>query len=185
MASIPAHAKKVFQGEIFSVYQWPQEMYDGSTVTFEALKRTGTIQIIGTLEGHVLLSHESQPTKPLSYTFLGGRQEENEDPLVTAKRELLEESGMTSEDWELYKVFENHGKINWTTYLFIARNCRKVQDPNLDPGEKIEVVKVPFEKFLDIISSENFWGQNVANEILRTRLDEKKLATLKQKLFPK
>lgn len=184
MASIPTHAKKVFQGTIFSVYQWEQEMYDGTTETFEALKRPGTIQIIPTLEGHVLLSHESQPNKPLSYTFLGGRQEENEDPLVTAKRELLEESGMESDDWELLKTFEGHGKIIWPTYLFAARNCRKVQEPALDPGEKIEVVKVPFEEFLDITSSEDFWGQNVANEILRTRLDEEKLAAFKQKLFP-
>ena len=183
MTDIPTHAKKVFQGKIFSVYQWQQEMYDGSQETFEALTRPGTIQILATLEGHVLLSHESQPNKPLSYTFLGGRQEENEDPLVTAKRELLEESGMISEDWELLKIFETHGKILWPTYLFVARNCKKIQEPRLDPGEKIEVVKVSFEKFLDIVCSQDFWGQNVANELLRTRLDPHKLEEFRKKLL--
>ena len=31
---LPEQAKKVFDGEIFDVYQWDQEMYDGSTETF-------------------------------------------------------------------------------------------------------------------------------------------------------
>jgi ADP-ribose pyrophosphatase len=100
-------------------------MYDGSTATFEALKRPDTIQIIPTVDGKVLLAHEEQPNKPLSYTFLGGRAEEGEEPLVTAKRELLEETGMESDNWKLLKVFENEGKIEWNIYLFVARNCKK------------------------------------------------------------
>ena len=158
-------------------------MYDGSKATFEALKRPGTIQIIPTQEGHVLLSHEEQPTKALSYTFLGGRMEENEEPLETAKRELLEESGLESDDWELIKTYHVEGKINWPVYLFTARNCRKTTEPHLDPGEKIEVLKVTFDRFIEIVSSEAFWGQNIANDILRMRLDKTKLEDFKRKLF--
>lgn len=35
---LPPQAKKVFTGQIFDVYQWEQEMYDGSFETFEMLK---------------------------------------------------------------------------------------------------------------------------------------------------
>lgn len=180
---LPAHAKKVFQGKIFSVFQWEQEMYDGSTATFEALQRTGTIQIIATQDNHVLLAYEEQPTKPRSYSFLGGRQEKDEEPLLTAKRELLEESGMQSDNWELLKVYEVPGKIAWPIYLFVARNCTKVAEPQLDPGEKIDVVNVSFEDFLEIVSAEEFRSQNIANDILRMRLDKEKLEEFKQKLF--
>lgn len=182
---IPDSAKLVFKGKIFEVFQWEQEMYDGSTATFEALKRPNTIQIIPTIGGRVLLSHEEQPNKPLSYTFLGGRAEPNEEPLVTAKRELLEEAGMESDDWELIKTYESEGKIQWNTYLFAARNCKKVQEPRLDPGEKIEVKEFSFEEFLEIVSSEKFWGQNVANDILRMRLNSKKLEEFRKKLLLK
>ena len=180
---LPSTAKRVFKGIIFDVYQWEQEMYDGSTATFEALKRPGTIQIIPTAEGHVLLSYEEQPTHPLTYSLLGGRQEPNEDPIVTAKRELLEESGLVSNDWELLKVYENQGKIEWPLYLFAARNCKKVAEPHLDAGEKIEVKKVTFEQFLKIVTAENFWGQHIANDILRLRLDKTALAAFKKHLF--
>lgn len=181
--SIPIHAKKVFQGVIFSVWQWNQTMYDGTTATFEAIKRTGTIQVIPTIGSDILLSYEEQPGKERSHTFFGGRQEENEDPLDTAKRELREETGYAAEDWKLFKTYESKGKIQWPTYLFIARNCRKVTDPVLDSGERIEIKKVGFDEFLEIVSREDFWGQQIAGDILRIRLDPKKLSQLKQELF--
>lgn len=181
---LPPDAKKVFQGKIFSVFQWEQEMYDGTTATFEMLKRLGTIQIIPTIGDKILLSHEEQPTKPKSFTFLGGRQETDEEPLVTAKRELLEEAGLESEEWELLKIYHNEGKIEWDVYLFAARNCKKITEPNLDAGEKIDVVEVSWEEFLEKVSSEHFWGQIIANDILRMRLDSTKLESLKKKLLP-
>lgn len=182
---LPPNAKKVFQGKIFSVYQWEQKLYDGSTATFEMLKRPGTIQIIPTTDKTIYLSHEEQPTKPRTYSLLGGRMEPNEEPLVTAKRELLEEAGLESDDWELLKTYESEGKIEWPMYLYIARNCKKVAEQQLDPGEKIEVKKVSFEEFLEIISAEDFWGKIIANDILRMRLDKKKLEEFKHKLFKK
>lgn len=181
---IPKGAKRVFQGIIFDVYHWQQKMFDGSTATFEMLKRPATLQIIPTVGDKILLSYEQQPTKPLTYTLLGGRQE-GEEPLITAKRELLKEAGMESEDWELLKIYQAQTKIDWEMYLFVARNCKKVTKPKLDPGEKIEVKEVGFEKFLDIVSSENFWGKDVSLDILRMRLDSKKLTKFRQKIFKK
>ncbi len=188
---IPSNAKLVFKGKIFDTYQWEQKLYDGSSATFEALKRPATIQIIPTIgdpsassgQGKILLSYEEQPNKPLSNTFLGGRAEEGEEPLVTAKRELLEEAGLESDDWELIKTYESEGKIQWDTYLFSARDCKKVAEPNLDPGEKIEVKEVSWDEFLDIVSREDFWGRDIANYILRLRLDEKQLEEFRGKLF--
>src|SRR5580698_1696402 len=103
---LPPQAKKVFQGKIFSVYQWEQQLYDGTTATFEMLKRPGTIQIIPTADNQIYLSYEEQPTKLRSFTLLGGRMEPDEYPLETAKRELLEESGLESDNWELIKKYE-------------------------------------------------------------------------------
>lgn len=186
---IPQNAKLVFKGKIFDTYQWEQELYDGSIATFEALKRPDTIQIIPTVvdpstgSGKIFMAREEQPNKPLSDSLLGGRIEEGEEALVAAKRELLEESGMESDDWELIKTFVNEGKIDWNVYLFVARNCRKVAEPNLDPGEKIEVKVVNFEEFLEVVSSEKFWGRDIANHILRLRLDQEKLEEFKKRLF--
>jgi ADP-ribose pyrophosphatase len=180
---LPSQAKKVFQGKIFDTYQWEQKLYDGTTATFEMLKRPSTIQIIPITDDSIYLSYEEQPTKPRTYTFFGGRQEPNEEPLRTAKRELLEETGLESDDWELLKTYEYQGKMDWPMYLYVAKNCKKVSDQHLDPGEKIEIKKVSFEEFLEIVSSENFWNLPVANDILRMRLDKNSLEEFKKKLF--
>lgn len=180
---LPTQAKKVFQGKIFSVYQWDQKLYDGTSATFEMLKRPGTIQIIPTADDQVFISLEEQPTKPLAFSLLGGRMEPDEEPLVTAKRELLEEAGLTSNDWELLKTYEFQGKIEWPLYYYVARNCKKIAEQKLDGGEKLEVKEVSFSKFIDLTSSEDFGNQMFTNDILRFRLDPKKLAEFKKKLF--
>lgn len=46
---IPEQAELKFHGVIFDVYQWPQEMFDGSTETFEMLRRADTVKIIAIL----------------------------------------------------------------------------------------------------------------------------------------
>lgn len=181
---IPTNAKRVFKGIIFDVYHWQQQMYDGNLATFEMLKRPGTIQIIPTIGDQIVLSYEEQPTKPLGYSFLGGRQEENEEPLVTAKRELLEEAGLESNDWQLYKTYEFPGKIDHTSYFFIARNCQKVAEPNLDAGEKIEVKSVSFDEFVEQALSEEFLTTpHFVIDLFRMK-DRGRLEKLRQTLFP-
>lgn len=179
---LPPQAKKVFQGKIFSVYQWEQEMFDGSHETFEMLKRPNTIQVIATQGDKILISRQSQPNKHDYFSLYGGRSEENEEPLVTAKRELLEESGFTSDDWELYKVYSPYYKIDWEIYFFIARNCKKVAEPHLDPGEKIEQISFTFDEFKEAVAKDDYLARDLAIDIFRME-QEGTLATFKQKLF--
>lgn len=183
MSSIPNKAQKVFDGVIFDVYQWQETMYDGSSATFEALRRPATIQILPTASDTIFISNEEQPTKPRCLTLLGGRLEEGEDPLACAKRELMEEAGMESADWELYKVYDYEGKIDWQTYLFIARNCQKVAEPNLDAGEKIEVKSVNFDEFIHLLTMENFWvHRDIVIDLFRMK-ERDELEQFKQKLI--
>lgn len=181
---IPDNAKLVFKGVIFDVYQWQQEMFDGSTATFEALKRPGTVQVIPTVGDRVLLSYEEQPGKPRRHTFFGGRMEEGEEPLAAIKRELLEETGLESDEWILYKEHRPEGKIDWPMYLYIARNCKKVTDAHLDSGEKIDIKELSFNEFIDTVSREDFWGEWISNDIFRMKQDPDKLEDFRKTIFP-
>lgn len=180
---IPSHAKLVFKGMIFDVYQWEQEMFDGSKEIFEAIKRPGTVQVIPTKGDKILLSYEEQPGKPRRLTFFGGRMEKDEDPLLAAKRELLEESGMESDDWELYRDYESGGKIIWPYYVYIARNVKKVSEPHLDIGEKIDVREYSFEEFIEVVSSEDYTDRQISSEIFKLKQDKEKLVSFKDRLF--
>ncbi len=180
---IPKQAKKVFTGEIFDVYQWEQELYDGSTATFEMLKRPATVQIIPVAGDSILLSYEEQPMKPRTFSLFGGRVERGEDLLACAKRELKEETGYTSDNWELYRSYEFAGKIDWTVHIYIARKCVKTAEQSLDAGEKIDVKPVQFNQFIDIVTAEDFWGQDIANHFLRLAAKPELLENFRTSLF--
>ncbi len=72
---------------------------------------------------------------------VGGYLEPGEDPLVSAKRELLEETGYQSPDWIClghYGVDGNRGA--GTAHLFLALNARRVALVNADDLEEQELL---------------------------------------------
>lgn len=179
---IPKQAKLVFKGEIFNTYQWQQEMYDGTFETFEMLDRTNTIQVIPVMDDKIILIDEEQPTIKRGLAVIGGRQDKDEIEIECAKRELLEETGLASDDWELWEEIEPYNKIDWKVSRFIAHNCKKVAEQKLDAGEKIELKPVNFDDFIKIACDKNFGSKDISLSVLRM-LYENTLEDFKQKLF--
>ena len=79
----------------------------------------------------------------------GVMEPEDESPLQTAKRELLEETGYTSENFiEVGRAYPNPTThTNWT-YSFLALDVELVGQQNLDATEEIEVSLVLFDEFV-------------------------------------
>lgn len=166
MSRIPSHAARVFKGVIFDVYQWEQEMFDGSTATFECLKRPNTVLVIPMIGDTVYYSRQEQPNKEPFLSLLGGRADEGEEPLETAKRELLEEAGLESDEWLELRKYSIPGKFDWDVYYYVARNCRKTAEQNLDSGEKIEIRETDLDSFLsDIVADPSFREHSFKGEV--------------------
>lgn len=181
---MPESAKLVFKGKIFDTYQWEQEGYDGKTYIFEKVKRADTVVIIGlTSEGNILMTQQEQPGKKPFMALAGGRVGEGEDVLEAAKRELLEETGYASEQWELFEAQQPISKVEWAVYYFIARNCRKVQGQELDGGEKVELRLTTFDEFVEIALDKNFYEEEIRIKLLEAKLDPVKMQELKQKIL--
>lgn len=137
---IPDTARQVFAGEIFDVFQWPQQMYDGSTATFEMLRRADTVSIICVVDGKIIVLDEEQPNRGPRRNFPGGRVDpDDESVLAAAKREVLEETGYTFRQWRLVKVFQPYAKMEWFIHIFIAWDADGHQAVAHDPGEKITI----------------------------------------------
>lgn len=156
-------------------------MFDGTKATFEKLKRPDTAVVIpATSDGKMILALQEQPGKAPFLGCVGGRLEPNEDPIAGARRELLEETGYDSEDIVLWNASQPVSKLDWAVYTFIARDCRKVSDQKLDPGEKIELKFFGFDEFLDIASTENpLLEKELVIEVLRAKMDPERMAKLK------
>ncbi|EKD43036.1 MAG: NUDIX hydrolase [uncultured bacterium] len=179
---IPKHAKKVFTGKIFDVYHYDQKIFDGTTVTFEILKRPNSLTTIPVVGNKIIIAKERQPGMKTTYNLFGGRQEPNEKPLAGAKRELLEEAGLKSTQWKLFKEYRPYEKIDWSVFVYIAKNCKKVQDQQLDAGEKIQIKEVSFDEFIDIALSDNFYSQELTLDLCKLKCNNK-LNEFKKLLF--
>jgi len=143
---IPDKAKLVFKGQIFDVYQWQQEMFDGSKATFEMLKRPDTVTVIPIIGDRIITIDDTQPHLGTKLGFPGGRVDAGEQALVAIKREMLEETGYEMKNWRLVKVIQPHFKLEWFINFYVAWDGQKVSEPHLDVGEKIKVSLLPFEK---------------------------------------
>lgn len=172
---LPPTAKMVFKGKIFEVWQWKQKMFDGSTQTFEKLRRTNTAQVIPVAGNKILVQTQRQPHRKKPFNSIpGGRCELREKPLAAAKRELLEETGYASNDWMLWREENPVGKIIWNVYTFIARNCYFKQSPLLDAGEKITTRLISFDEFLMLSEDPAFYEKReLYGAFIRARFDKK------------
>jgi ADP-ribose pyrophosphatase len=74
----------------------------------------------------------------------GKLDEEGEEPLATAKRELAEEIGKQAEHWEpLGSFYTSVGFTDEEVHLFYATGLSEVPIPETEEDERIEVVRWP------------------------------------------
>jgi 8-oxo-dGTP pyrophosphatase MutT (NUDIX family) len=106
-------------------------------------------------EGEVVLVRQYRP--PLERMELGlpaGLVEEGEKPEDAARRELLEETGYSGDQWEPLGSLASSPSLkdNWA-YLFLARGVEESAPPDPDEHELVEVVRVPVGDLTGLIRS--------------------------------
>jgi ADP-ribose pyrophosphatase len=151
---VPRHAKQVFRGVIYEVYQWQQLMFDGSYQTFEMLKRPDTVKVLAVKDNQIIILDQEQPGYEAFYDLPGGRHDvDTETELQAAKREMLEETGMTFDSWKLIYVTQSFSKVEAFMYIYIATDFIAQAEQHLDPGEKIKILQLDLNEVKEILLS--------------------------------
>ncbi|MFM7203513.1 MAG: NUDIX hydrolase [Myxococcota bacterium] len=132
---------------IFEISERPSvSAMSGRAHPFYVMDSAEWVNIIPvTPEGEVVLVRQwRHGLQQFTLEIPGGLVDPGESPRTSAIRELLEETGYTSEEVELLGVISPNPAIQSNfCHTFIARNARQVATPNPEGTEEIEVVTLP------------------------------------------
>jgi ADP-ribose pyrophosphatase len=84
-------------------------------------------------------------------------EKEAPDPQENGMRELVEETGYTSNEVDFLGMLRpNPAMYSMKNYFFVAKNCRIVSQQALDSGEDIEIILKPFTEVINEIKTGTF-----------------------------
>ncbi len=134
--------KLAYNGDLLKVHEDTVRLPDGKTARREWVSHPGAVIIIPLLDAQTVIM-ERQFRYPLGrhfYELPAGKIEPGEDPLATARRELIEECGYAAKSWRhLATLHPCIGYSDERFELYLARDLDYVGRAP-DDGEFLEVV---------------------------------------------
>ncbi|MBO6134042.1 MAG: NUDIX hydrolase [Lachnospiraceae bacterium] len=128
-----------------SILEYCEDTYrlpDGKTEVYDMMLHKGAAAVVPVADdGKILMVRQYRPSVGRATTEIpaGKRDSEDEPFLETAKRELREETGFESEDFEhLITVATAIAYCNEKIEIYVARNLKALGEQKLDDDEFIE-----------------------------------------------
>lgn len=141
----------VYDGGFIKVRKDRARMPDGSISTREYIEHPGAVAVLAELPGGKLVMERQFRYAPRRefIEIPAGKIDHQEDILLTAQRELLEETGYVAGEWtHLTTSWPCIGYADERIEYFLARGLEH-QGRQLDDGEFLEVFELSLEEALD------------------------------------
>lgn len=154
LAETCIESKSVYDGHFLKARKDLVRLPDGGQASREYIVHPGAVVVVPILDdGRVLMERQYRyPVERVMTEFPAGKLDPGEDPLVCAKRELLEETGYVAGQWAYAGAM--HLAIAYSTeiiHIFFARSLVAGKQ-KLDDDEFLEVITLCTDDLFDQIA---------------------------------
>ena len=166
------NSEKLIDNRWISVRKDTVELPNGMTIDdFYAVTISDAAAIVAVTEDMKLVlkrEYKYAADEELIEIPAGMFEPDEHDGLEVAKRELLEETGYTSDNWIYFgDTVESSSKLTNRMHIYLAQNCRKVAEQKLDATEELDVLVVPMTEAIEMVIRNEIKCNSSAHGILR------------------
>ncbi|MBQ3133058.1 MAG: NUDIX hydrolase [Clostridia bacterium] len=143
----------ILNGRVLTVHVDKVELPNGRTSTREVVDHPGGVCVAPlTDEGDLLFVRQFRyPYGEVVLELPAGKREPGEDPLITGKRELLEETGATADEMiDLGSCYPSPGYTSEVIYLYGATGLH-IGENRPDEDEFLEPERIPLEVAAEMV----------------------------------
>jgi ADP-ribose pyrophosphatase len=157
---------KLFSGKIIDLYLEEVSLPNGKTSKREIIKHPGAVAVIAITDDNkiVMVRQYRKAMERVLVEIPAGKLEKGEEPHVTAKRELEEETGYTCESLTpLLSFYTSPGFADELVHLFIANGLRKdTIEHHLDEDEFVDLLEITLEEAQEMIDNKEIYDAKTA-----------------------
>lgn len=148
------NTNRIYEGNITNYVVKEVELPNGEKASREVVEHGDAVGILALTDDKkaVFVKQYRTPIEHEMYEIPAGLIDENESPLVAAKRELEEETGYQAAEWQkMTSFYTSAGFSNEFMTVYVAENLTKVETPLAqDDDEFIEVYELSYEEATDL-----------------------------------
>ncbi|MBQ7874739.1 MAG: NUDIX hydrolase [Oscillospiraceae bacterium] len=136
---------EIYNGHIIKVFKDEVSLEDAGCAIREVVRHKGAAAILAVSEkGEAYFVEQFRyPVGTSLFEAPAGKIDDGEAPIECAKRELLEECGITAEKWtELGPMLSSPGFCDEVIHLYLAENLSESK-PDPDDDEFLDIIKIP------------------------------------------
>lgn len=155
LREIKKSSKEVYNGRIMNVIVDEVICPDGGTSVREVVRKTPAVVVLPILDdGKIILERQFRyPYDEIIIELPAGKVDDNEECLIAARRELLEETGYDCNKIEyLGKIYPTVGFCDEVIHMYIATSLIK-KEQHLDEHEFVELFSCSIDDAIKMIEN--------------------------------